>query len=73
MFTKNRFVYHNLLHISISAALAVLIVFYGCSDKQSGEKAKTGDVPAEQKEWLSILGGVIGGSFSQFAEALLAF
>ena len=67
MFTKNRFAYHNLLHVFISAALVVLIVLYGCSDKQSGEQAKTGDAPPQQREWLSILGGVIGGSFSQFA------
>ena len=67
MFTRNRFAYHNLLHIFISTALVVLIVFYGCSDKQSGEKAKTGDASPQKKEWLSILGGVMGGSFSQFA------
>ena len=67
MFTKNSCAYHHLLHITISAVLVVLIVLCGCSDKQSGEKAETGDVPAERKEWLSILGGVIGGSFSQFA------
>ena len=64
MFTKNRFAPHNLLHICISAALAVLIVLYGCSDQQSGEKAKTGDASPQEKEWLSILGGVMGGSFS---------
>ncbi len=67
MFTKNRFAYQNLLHIFISTALVVLIAFYGCSDKQSSEKAKTADTPPQQKEWLSILGGVMGGSFSQFA------
>ena len=67
MFTKNRCECHNLLHIFISAALVALIVLYGCSDKQSGEKAKTGDAAPQKKEWLSILGGVMGGSFSQFA------
>ena len=67
MFTKDRFAYHNLLNISISVALAVLVAFYGCSDKQSSEKATTGDASPQKKEWLSIMGGVIGGSFSQFA------
>lgn len=67
MFTKDRLAYHNLLHISISAALAVLVVFYGCSDKEHTEKAATGETSSQKKEWLSIMGGVIGGSFSQFA------
>ena len=67
MFTKDRVAYHNLLHISISAALAVLVVFYGCSDKERAEKAATGETSSQKKEWLSIMGGVIGGSFSQFA------
>ena len=39
----------------------------GVAIEQSDEKAKTGDASPQQKEWLSILGGVIGGSFSQFA------
>lgn len=47
--------------------IVLLVVFYGCSDKQSSEKAKTGDAASPKREWLSILGGVIGGSFSQFA------
>ena len=67
MFTRNRFAHHNLLHISIFVTLTVLVAFYGCSDKQSNEKASTGDVSSQKKEWLSIMGGVIGGSFSQFA------
>ena len=67
MFTKGRLAYHNLLHISISIALAVSVVLYGCSDKQSSEKATAGDASSQKKEWLSIMGGVIGGSFSQFA------
>ena len=52
---------------SISIALILFVIFYGCSDKQSTEKPKTVDTPAQEREWLSILGGVIGGSFSQFA------
>ena len=67
MFTKYKFAHHKLLHISISVALAALVVFYGCSDKKSSEKAATGDAAPQEKEWLSIMGGVIGGSFSQFA------
>ena len=67
MFTKDRFSHHNLLHISISVVLAVLVAFYGCSDKQSSEKTATGNTASQKKEWLSIMGGVIGGSFSQFA------
>ena len=67
MFTKARFAHHNLLPISIFVALAVLVVFYGCSDKQSSEKTSTGDASPQKREWLSIMGGVIGGSFSQFA------
>lgn len=67
MFTKSRLAYHKGLHISLSIVLAVLVVFYGCSDKQSKEKAATGDAPSPKREWLSIMGGVIGGSFSQFA------
>ena len=67
MFTKDKFTYHNLLHTPISVALVVLVAFYGCSDKQSSEKTTTGDTTPQEKEWLSIMGGVIGGSFSQFA------
>ena len=67
MFTKNRFAYHNLPHIFISTALVMLIVLYGCSDKKSDKTANTGDAASQKKEWLSILGGVMGGSFSQFA------
>ena len=67
MFTKDKFTYHNLLNISIFVALAVLVAFYGCSDKQSSEKTTAGDAAPQKKEWLSIMGGVIGGSFSQFA------
>ena len=61
MFTKS--VYRK----SISLALILFVTFYGCSDKQSTEKPKTADTPSQEREWLSILGGVIGGSFSQFA------
>ncbi len=68
MFTKDRFSHRNLLHISIFVALVVLAAFYGCGDKQSSEKVSTSDDSSRQeKEWLSIMGGVIGGSFSQFA------
>ena len=67
MFTKDKFTYHNLLNISIFVVLAVLVAFYGCSDKQSSEKTTAGDAAPQKKEWLSIMGGVIGGSFSQFA------
>ena len=67
MFTKARFAYHNGLYIFISIALVVSVVFYGCSDKQSREKDATGDASSQQREWISIMGGVIGGSFSQFA------
>ena len=67
MFTKDRVAHHNLLYISISLMLDILVVLHGCSDKQSSEKAKTTDASPQEKEWLSILGGVIGGSFSQFA------
>lgn len=68
MFTKDRFSYHNLRPIAISVALTVFVVFYGCGDKPSSEKKATTDNPtAKEKEWLSIMGGVIGGSFSQFA------
>ena len=67
MFTKGRLAYHNELHLFISVALAVLVVFYGCSDKQSSEKTATRDASSQKREWISIMGGVIGGSFSQFA------
>jgi TRAP transporter TAXI family solute receptor len=67
MFTKDRLAYHNLLQISIFVAFAALIAFYGCNDKQSREKTTTGNASSQKKEWLSIMGGVIGGSFSQFA------
>ncbi len=67
MFTKARFAYHNGLYIFISIALVVSVVFYGCSDKQSREKTATGEASSQQREWISIMGGVIGGSFSQFA------
>ncbi len=61
MFTQS--IYHK----SIIFALMVYVVFYGCSDKQSTEKPKTADTPSQEREWLSILGGAAGGSFSQFA------
>ena len=67
MFTKHRFAYPNRLYLFISIALAVVVVLYGCSDKQSSEKAATGDTASQKREWISIMGGVIGGSFSQFA------
>ena len=67
MFTKHSTAYHNLCRISIAAVLVVLIAFYGCSDKTADEKPKTADTSQQEKEWLSILGGVMGGSFSQFA------
>lgn len=67
MFTKNRDAHHNLLFMFTAFMLTVLVVLHGCSDKQSSEKAKTTDASRQEKEWLSILGGVIGGSFSQFA------
>lgn len=41
-------------HLCVSPILLVLIILAGCGDKQD-------------KEWYTIYGGVIGGSFSQFA------
>ncbi len=67
MFTKARFAYHNGLYLFMSIVLVVSVVLYGCSDKQSREKAATGETSSQQREWISIMGGVIGGSFSQFA------
>lgn len=67
MFTKARFTYPNGLYIFISIALAASVVLYRCSDKQSREKAATREAPSQKREWISIMGGVIGGSFSQFA------
>lgn len=63
---------HRFLHAGICLVMVVLIVFSGCSDKQRDAK-KTGETKdsspsqAQEKEWLSIMGGMIGGSFSQFA------
>ena len=45
--------YHFLYTVGC-IVLVALIIFTGCGDKQN-------------KKWLSIYGGVIGGSFSQFA------
>ena len=68
MFTKDRLPYHNLLlYLFLPIALAAAVILDGCSDKKSSEKASTGNAVPQQKEWLSIMGGVIGGSFSQFA------
>lgn len=67
MFTMHTSASRNLRHISICITLMMSLVLYGCSDKQSTEKPKTADTASQEKEWLSILGGVIGGSFSQFA------
>ena len=67
MFTKDRGTHHNLLLMFTAFMLTALVFLHGCSDKQSTEKAKTTDASRQEKEWLSILGGVIGGSFSQFA------
>ena len=41
-------------YLCVSPILLVLIMFSGCGDKQD-------------KDWYTIYGGVIGGSFSQFA------
>ena len=67
MFTLNKSASRNLPYIFICLTLIASFVLYSCSDKQSTEKPKTADTATEEKEWLSILGGVIGGSFSQFA------
>ena len=45
---------HNPLLFCVSAILLTLIFHTGCGDKQ-------------EKKWYTIYGGVIGGSFSQFA------
>ena len=55
------------LHISMCLVLIASVVLCGCSDKQSTEKPKTDNTASQEREWLSILGGTIGGSFSQFA------
>ena len=70
MFTMNRSVSRNLVDMSICIILIMSFAFYSCSDKQSAEKPKTADTATQEKEWLSILGGTIGGSFSQFAGAV---
>lgn len=68
MFTQKRFATHTLHQTVLSLVLIVLTAVYGCSDKQSDQKANTAETAASpEKEWLSILGGVMGGSFSQFA------
>ena len=67
MFTVHRSAGRNLQDTFISLALIICVTFYGCSDKQSTEKPEAADTAVQEKEWLSILGGVIGGSFSQFA------
>ncbi len=48
----------------IPLVLIALSVFCGCSDKKNTEKKRA---DTRETEWLSILGGSIGGSFSQFA------
>lgn len=44
--------------------LIVLSAFWGCGDKKNTQKE---DSKTRKTEWLSIMGGSIGGSFSQFA------
>lgn len=44
--------------------LIVLSAFYGCGDKKNTPKESS---ETRKTEWLSIMGGSIGGSFSQFA------
>ena len=56
--------------LGICLVIVVLTVFYGCNDnsKQSDKSTSTTEnTAAPKKEWLSIMGGSIGGSFSQFA------
>ena len=65
MFTTNRTLRHNISILSLTLMLSVFL--YACGDKQSTEKPKTANTAAQEKEWLSILGGAAGGSFSQFA------
>ena len=48
----------------MSLVLIVLSAFCGCGDKKN--TAKEGS-ETRKTEWLSIMGGSIGGSFSQFA------
>ena len=48
----------------ILPVLIVLSAFWGCGDKKNTQKE---DSKARKTEWLSIMGGSIGGSFSQFA------
>ncbi len=54
--------------LGICLVIVALTVFCGCSDnsKQS-DKSTTENTVTPKKEWLSIMGGSIGGSFSQFA------
>jgi len=64
---------HHFLHAWICLVLVVLTVLSGCSDPQRDAKKTTGETESsssaqgQEKEWLSIMGGAIGGSFSQFA------
>ena len=48
----------------IFLVLIGLSVFYGCGDKKNTPKESS---ETRKTEWLSIMGGSIGGSFSQFA------
>ena len=46
-----------LFHLCVSSILLILLISSGCGDKQD-------------KEWYTIYGGVIGGSFSQFGRGI---
>ena len=64
-------------HLWLSIFCVLFLTIYGCDnqkngDKQSSVQKESGQEsqPKKKQIWLSILGGVVGGSFSPFASGV---
>ncbi|MCZ6677405.1 MAG: TAXI family TRAP transporter solute-binding subunit [Candidatus Poribacteria bacterium] len=57
----------GVFHLLISLFCVLSIGIYGCNNQRSKEGSNQGGTAKKKQEWVSILGGAMGGSFSPFA------
>lgn len=60
----------SILRIFIILILASSLISTSYSDNHKKEKIEEKNATSQKREWLNIQGGVIGGSFSQFASGI---